>query len=122
MTEPLSMTIEDLIETSHGTAKEKGWWDPWERNIPEQLMLMVSELAEAMEEYRNDPDNLGMYFVPPNHEDNPGKPEGFVVELADCIIRIADTCGRYGINLEAALREKLLYNKSRPYRHGNKAA
>ena len=41
-------------------------------------------------------------------------------ELADVVIRIGDICGYYGIDLEVAIQEKLEYNKSRSYRHGNK--
>ena len=29
-------------------------------------------------------------------------------------------CGHYGIDLEAALIEKHEFNKTRPFRHGNK--
>ena len=44
------------------------------------------------------------------------------MELADAIIRIADMCGAYGLDLEEALTKKMEYNKSRPYRHGGKKA
>lgn len=60
-----------------------------------------------------------------NHETkygykHPPKPIGIAVELADVLIRIADTCGRYNIPLEEALKLKLAYNKTRPHRHGGK--
>ncbi len=48
------------------------------------------------------------------------KPEGIPIELANLLIRIFDTCGTYGINLSEALRMKMAYNKTRPYRHGGK--
>lgn len=38
--------------------------------------------------------------------------------MADCIIRICDTCGKYGIDLEKAIEIKMSYNKNRPYKHG----
>ncbi len=110
------MTIYELIADSHKTAKEKGWWDG-ERNFGEQLMLMVSELSEAMEEYRvHGTDILNMLRI----ED--GKPEGIAAEFADVFIRMADTCGRYHIPIEEALRLKAEYNRQRPYRHGGKLA
>jgi hypothetical protein len=36
------------------------------------------------------------------------------------VIRIFDACGRYGIDLEQAIRAKMEYNKNRPYKHGKK--
>jgi NTP pyrophosphatase (non-canonical NTP hydrolase) len=111
------MTIQELIEQSYATALEKGWWDK-EINFGEKLMLMVTELAEVMEEYRKtgftDPEKM-IYL-------QDGKPEGIAVEFADLLIRVADTCGSYEIPLEEALKLKLKYNKTRPYRHGNKLA
>ena len=46
------------------------------------------------------------------------KPEGYAIELADAVIRIADLCGYMGIDLEAAIREKMAYNATRPHKHG----
>ena len=48
------------------------------------------------------------------------KPCGIPFELADYAIRIFDACGRYGIDLEQAIRVKMEYNKNRPYKHGKK--
>lgn len=48
------------------------------------------------------------------------KPLGIAVELADCILRILDYCAAEGIDIDAILREKHEYNKTRPYRHGGK--
>ena len=48
------------------------------------------------------------------------KPEGIAVELADCIIRILDYCGKEDIDVESILKLKHDYNKTRPYKHGGK--
>lgn len=100
-----------------------------ERELPEILMLCVSELAEALEEYRAGKPNI-YYNVEgeeilyadgeacEKHERR--KPEGVAVELADCMIRILDYCGHAGIDIEEAIRIKHEYNKTRPYRHGGK--
>lgn len=76
---------------------------------------MHSELSEALEVYRNGYDPNVVYF-------DKGKPEGFAIELADCFIRILDTCEALGIDLQLATEMKLAYNKTRPFRHGGKRA
>jgi NTP pyrophosphatase (non-canonical NTP hydrolase) len=113
----LKMTIFELLEESNTTAHAKGWWDNPERNFGEQLMLMVTELAEAMEDYRLN----GLTPEKLLRIEN-GKPEGIAAEFADVFIRVADTCRQYNIPLEKALELKSDYNRTRPYRHGNKLA
>ena len=88
-----------------------------ERNVGEALMLIVSEVAEAMEHYRD------MSESPPVEElsywwlDN-GKPDGFPVELVDVIIRCLDLLDAIGVDMDELLRAKLDYNHRRPYLHG----
>jgi NTP pyrophosphatase (non-canonical NTP hydrolase) len=109
----MSMTIKQLVEESHGTALAKGWHEN-QRTPGELIALMHSELSEALEEVR-DGHNLHEVYL-----SDKGKPEGFGVELADCVVRIADACGLYGIDLDAILAQKMAYNKTRPHRHGGK--
>ena len=120
------MTISELCQEAHAIALEKGWWNGEKdhpRNVGEQLALMHSELSEALEEYRDGHELTEVYY---NHflgdQQLYSAPLGFPIELADLLIRVADTCGRYGIDLDAALRAKLDYNRVRPYRHGGKRA
>lgn len=125
-------TVRQLIEESHATALEKGWWGEdgqGDRPVLEQLMLMVTELAEAAEEVRNGHRVGDTYYnearpVTTEDDDVLLKPEGFLSELADVFIRIGDTVGRYGLtdNFLTVLEEKLRYNRHRPYRHGDKTA
>lgn len=104
------MHLNDLIKMSHNLAKQKGFWDE-ERNFGEMIALCHSELAEALEEYRQgfDPDFTYYEFT---------KPCGVPSELADTVIRIFDLCGYFGINLEDIILEKLNYNSTRGYKHG----
>lgn len=87
-----------------------GWddirkWDEREdgRCIPTALMLLVSEVSEALEAYRKN--------------DWPH----FKEELADLEIRILDLAGSLGIDLESEVLRKNELNSKRGYRHGGKA-
>lgn len=138
--------IKEWMKKIHQTAVEHGWWDndvicfncsTNERNFGEQIGLMHSELSEALEEYRNGRPLDYLYFSDYGDEsevdinlvcdkDNFGnlasvcKLEGVGAEFADTIIRILDTCEKYGIDIEKAIEMKMAYNENRPYRHGGK--
>lgn len=92
-------TVKNLCEQCHAIAKSKGFWDT-ERNVGEALMLIVTELAEAMEAHRK--------------QDK----ANFDEELADTFIRLFDLCGGLGIDIEAEIVKKCAKNKERPYKHG----
>lgn len=97
------------------------------------LMLMVSELGEALEadrkgkqanvkgfngDLKNWTEGESGYDqrwklafesdIKDSHED----------EIADTLIRILDYCGLKGIDIELHVREKLKYNAMRPNKHG----
>lgn len=105
-----------IMSKAHRTACDKGWWDQ-DRSFGDQIALMHSELSEALEEYRNGQPLTLIYH---SESDQGPKPEGVASELADVIIRIGDTCEKYGIPLCEAIAEKMAYNGNRPYRHGGK--
>ena len=96
--------VDSLVARCHGDAKAAGWWDrelTWE-TTPRCLMLIVSELAEAME---GDRKNL--------MDDKLPSRKMLDVELADALIRICDLAGALRIDLGAAVQEKLEFNKTR---------
>ena len=105
------MEINELIESSHKNAVEHGFWEK-DRNFGEVIALIHTELSEAYEEYRNHKEINETYY-----EEN-GKPCGIPSELADVVIRICDFAGGENIDLEKIIKEKLEYNKTRPYKHG----
>ncbi len=121
------MTISEWQRVIHDWAVSKGWWSDafgaqghgtlsWSQNqhhrgvACEKLLLIHSEVSEAAEEIRN-------ADLPKPLTD---KPEGFGVELADVAIRLFDLCEVCGIDLEQEIANKMIYNRSRPYKHGGK--
>jgi|SRR6185312_10022530 len=129
------MTITELVERAHAMSRAKGWYDgeAANKNIGEMLALIHSEVSEALEDWRNG--NMELKFLRccdlaryghrdgcPGKETGVGKPVGFPSEIADIAIRVGDLCGFLGIDLEKAVSEKMAYNATRPYRHGNKRA
>jgi NTP pyrophosphatase (non-canonical NTP hydrolase) len=98
-TEIKGRPLNELSKLCHQVAVEKGFWDE-QRNIGEALMLIVTELAEAMEAHRRQ------------------DVENFREELADTFIRLLDLCGGLGIDIEEEIYQKSLRNKDRPYKHG----
>jgi NTP pyrophosphatase (non-canonical NTP hydrolase) len=102
----MSNSLNDYSRQSHHDNIQ--WWidldtgAPLDRNKGELLMLMVSEIAEAMEGERKD-----------LMDDKLPHRKMVEVELADALIRIFDYAGAFGLDLEGAYQEKRLYNAER---------
>lgn len=94
-------------------ADEKGWNKDY--SIQEKLLLLHSEISEAVEELRSGHKVDYVYY-----RDSDGKPEGFGIELADLFIRALHLIGKEGIDIDGMMKEKILFNRGRPYRHGKK--
>jgi len=96
-------------------AADKGWREE-QRAISEFIANIHAELSEAWEEYRacNGIKNI--------QYEADGKPTGFLVEMADIVIRVLEMCDDLNMPIGYAVQLKNEYNKSRPYRHGGKRA
>lgn len=101
--------------------KEKGFWDN-PRNVGELLMLVTSELGEAMEAHRKGKFANG-HLMADSYADwkewfeNHYK-DTFEDEIADAVIRLLDLSAGLGIDLEKHINEKVKYNKLRERLHG----
>ena len=74
------LKINDYAKMIHDNAVEKGWYESKQTPLSRHV-LMISEIAEAVEEVRNHKESY--YEIE-------GKPEGEATELADVLIRILD--------------------------------
>ena len=84
-------------------AEDNGWHDKG-RSFGDEVSLIHSEVSESLEEYRKS-----------------GKVDDAVAEeLADIVIRVMDTAETHSVNLYEEILKKMVANRSRPYRHGDK--
>lgn len=118
--------LNNLAKEIHQVNKDKGFWDK-ERNVGEMLMLVTSELGEAMEAHRK-----GTFADWEAYEANLKKGENapenfkkhikdsFEDEIADATIRLLDMAAGLNIDLDKQIEAKLEYNRSRARFHGKK--
>lgn len=107
--------INSIVEFAHKRSYNAGWWhDPetgeslltgknLDNTVPKKLLLIHSEVSEAVEGYRSD-----------LMDDKLPHRKMIEVELADAVIRILDLAGALNLDLGGAIAEKFSYNVSRP--------
>ena len=92
---------QSLVRVAHGMAVEKGWWDDGinARPLEDIVNNFHAEVSEAWEEYRAG--RMATWYADPQAvlAGKLPKPEGFFVELADLLIRIADAAGAHRIHV-----------------------
>ena len=101
--------FDQLAEKIHTNAVEKGFWDrpADEIFVTKQMMMIVSEVVEAMEALRKEMD-----------------PDQLSDEFADIIIRTLDLyagmvkAGYVTKSLDSAVKQKIEKNQDRPKKHG----
>jgi NTP pyrophosphatase (non-canonical NTP hydrolase) len=99
------MDLNEWAARIYDNSVKHGFYDE-PRTFDRACMLIASEVHEAHEEFR---DGRGLNEIYYNKE-NPDKPEGVPIELADAIIRLLDTCHDIGIDVESVVALKHKYN------------
>jgi NTP pyrophosphatase (non-canonical NTP hydrolase) len=108
-------SINGMAQEAFDNAEAHGFHEEGQSPIPEMLMLIVSEAAEALEE-----DRKSGFLIDPIRYREDGKPEGFGPELADIVIRTGHLAAAQGIDLADMVRQVQTFNRTRPHKHGKK--
>ena len=141
------MEINQLVKLAHGNAVAKGFWDSHNdindlldytsnntdldttklvihnnnAEITSKLMLVVSEIGEAVEAMRNNRyarlDTIDKDYLEPFEFERLVK-DTFEDELADVFIRLFDLIGFLNIDIDRHIELKMKYNESRDKLHG----
>ncbi len=126
-TDPFFATLDEVAEIIYNDNRIKGFYDDTPAMVGvvngrddyqsamriylgNKLMLVVGEIAEAHEAIRKGIDKSE--HIP--------EFTAMEEEVADTIIRLLDFAGYNKLRLAQAIKAKLIYNQSRPYRHGKK--
>lgn len=132
--------LNDSAKQIHENNKAKGFWSAGaeNQNVGELLMLVVSELGEAMEAHRKGKfANIGRMDFELSEDLSENEyllksqniqrekfefhvKDTFEDEIADAIIRLLDLSAGLDIDIEKYINLKVEYNKSRERLHGKK--
>ena len=121
------MNLNKIAKEIHEANVKKGFYD----KVPEIgtiLMLVTSELAEALESDRKERFaklSLFQQLIDSGEYTFQNAFEGtikdtFEDEIADAMIRLFDLSGHLGIDIDKHIELKLKYNSTRPPKHGKK--
>lgn len=102
--EQLAAALNVLANDIHDDSVSAGWWDDGDDKyvLATKLMLVVSEVAEAMEGLRKD-----------QWDDHLPHRKMVEVEVADALIRLLDFATALDMNIGSTVMEKLEYNRNR---------
>ncbi len=107
----LVIAMRELQERIVATRHQHGFETDWE-NFPVKVMLVVTEMAEAVEAHRR---WLARSTVPSKQIQ-----EDIAEELVDALIRILDIAHSLDLDFVTALCRKMDVNDRRPHLHGKR--
>jgi hypothetical protein len=122
------MDIKQTAVEARQNAVNKGFGDPVE--VGTRLMLITSELAEALEAHRSDKFRLtdvqklhveALLEAGRFDEFKQRYKEYFGFEMADALIRILEGSEAMNFDIEWYVKMKMKYNTTREQKHGGKA-
>ena len=130
----IRININEQCEKQHKMMLDKGFES---KDFARDLMLIVSELSEALEADRRGKDanklplpiekSLLCRIGDSDFDEGTWKSyfESYVKdtiqdEIADALLRIMDLCGRYDIDIDTHVAIKSYYNSLRKPKHGKK--
>jgi len=104
MRNTLISALNVLAGDIHDDSTSAGWWDDGDDKyvLGTKLMLVVSEVAEAMEGLRKD-----------LMDDHLPHRKMVEVETADAMIRLLDFAAALNMDIGSAVLEKMEYNRNR---------
>jgi NTP pyrophosphatase (non-canonical NTP hydrolase) len=137
-------SINKLAKEINRIAEDKGFWEEYDQALillkdyqriqkavkraffSQKLMLITSELGEALEALRKD-EHVRMDTFNEMFSDNENRfteafefavKNSFEDELADVVIRVLDLAEKMKIDMEWHIRAKMDYNGHRVHKHG----
>ena len=115
-----TLSLNTLRDAIYEDAVAHGLWEEHDCQVAETIAEAIKDgfpyedpravnRAWAMEPIRKEVNELEMA-----HESE----EHYAEELADVIIMSMSVAGKLGIDIDAAIRRKMVINKKRPWKHG----
>tara|TARA_R110002012_G_scaffold279937_3_gene468375 strand:- start:165 stop:560 length:396 start_codon:yes stop_codon:yes gene_type:complete len=118
------LNLTDFSKEIHQDNIKKGFYDV-KISTGTHLMLITSELAEALEADRHRITADKFSFKEELNQTGDFKSafkshikDSYEDEIADAVIRLLDHCGYRGIDIDWHINQKLKYNRTREKRHG----